>query len=98
MSKGTRKAWLMGSAMPAYPVRFCDSTEGRRVLPDILQDAFGLKGITVVHRYNRALGAVIPYDAVRMLAGYPVDDETRIRVRNAALNALDERDRLGLSS
>jgi hypothetical protein len=91
MAKGTRKQWLLGSTVPAYPVRFCTTTEGRQELPNILQDSFGMKSITGVHRYGRMLGAIIPMDAVRLLAGFPdaVDDETRLRIKNAALNLLE---------
>lgn len=88
----------MGSATPAYPVRFCPSTEGRQILPDILQDTYGFKSFTCLHRYDRALGTIVSYDAVLMLAGYPVDDEVRTRIMNTAQNLLAERDRLGLRS
>lgn len=86
----TKKQWLLGSSAPAYPARFCSTTEGRQGLPDILQDAFGLKSITGFHRYGRALGAIIPIEAVRLLAGYgaSVDEETKLRIRNSALNLL----------
>ena len=93
MAKGTRKQWLMGSTTPAYPVRFCSTTEGRQELPSILQDSFGMKSITGLHRYGRMLGAIIPIEAVRLLAGFPdaVDDATRLRIKNAALNLLENR-------
>jgi hypothetical protein len=80
----TRKKWLLGSAAPASPARFCSTTEGRQGLPDILHDSFGLKSITGFHRYGRALGAIIPIEAVRMLAGYPdtVDEGTKLRIQN----------------
>ncbi len=91
MPSGNRKQWLLGSATPTFPARFCSTSEGRRMFPDILQDAFGLKSITGFHRYGRTLGAIIPIEAVRLLAGYPdaVDDDTKVRIRNAALNLLE---------
>lgn len=98
MTSKTKKVWLMGSATPAYPARFCSYTEGRQVLPDILQDAYGLNSITGVHRYGQTRCAVVSLDAVRMLAGYPVENEVRIRIANASQNLIKERDRLGLRS
>jgi hypothetical protein len=78
--------------MPAYPSRLCSTTEGRQTFPDIMQDAFGLKAITVFHRYGRPLGAAIPFEAVCLLAGYTdlVDEETKLRIRNAALSLVTE--------
>jgi hypothetical protein len=69
----TRKKWLLGSAAPASPARFCSTTEGRQGLPDILHDSFGLKSITGFHRYGRALG----------------DEGTKLRIQNSALNLLE---------
>jgi len=91
MTQNTRKQWLLGCSTPAYPARFCTTTEGRQELPSILQDAFGLKSITGFHRYGRTIGAVIPIEAVRLLAGYAdtVDDEIKIRIRNSALNLIE---------
>ena len=96
MTKGMNKQWLLGSTTPAYPVRFCTTTEGRQQLPSILQDSFGLKSITGLHRYGRPLGAIIPIEAVRLLAGFPdaVDDATKLRIKNTALNLLEIRNDL----
>ncbi len=88
------KQWLLASAMPAYPVRICSTSEGRQTFPDILKDTFGLKSITVFQRYGRTLGAAIPMEAVRLLAGFPdtVDDEMKLRIRNAARTLLKEQE------
>lgn len=82
---------LPAVAEPAYPARLYTTSEGRQVFPDILQDAFGEKAITGFHRYGRVLGAVVPMEAVMLLAGQPVDEEAGLRLRNAAQALLEER-------
>jgi hypothetical protein len=82
------KETLPQVSVPTYPARLYTTTEGRQFFPDILQDAFGEKGVTGFHRYGRLMGAVIPLEAITLLAGGEVDEETRIRLQNAAHNLL----------
>lgn len=67
------------------------TTDGRQRFPDILQVTYGDKAVIGFDRYGRAIGAVVPVEAVRMLAGKAefVDDDVRQRIQRAA-NALLE--------
>lgn len=80
------------------PACFVTSTEGRQRFPEIMQDVFGEKAITGFHRYGRALGAVIPLEAVRLLAGcaHAVDPAMRKRIRATARALLKEQEEQGL--
>lgn len=62
------------------------TTDGRQRFPDILQVTYGDKAVIGFDRYGRALGAVVPVEAVRMLAGFSdnVDDDVRQRIQRAA--------------
>ena len=62
------------------------TTDGRQQLHDILQDIYGDKAVIGFDRYGRVLGAVVPMEAVAMLAGHTehVDDYTRNRIEKAA--------------
>jgi len=44
------------------------TTEGRRRFPDFIQDSYGSKTITGFDRYGRFLGAIVPPEAVFLLA------------------------------
>lgn len=65
------------------------TTDGRQRFPDILQVTYGDKAVIGFDRYGRTLGAVVPVEAVLMLAGHAahVDDDVRARIQRAA-NAL----------
>ena len=54
----------------APQARLFSTTEGRQRFPDLLQTCFGDKAVIGFDRYGRALGAVVPMEAVRLLAGY----------------------------
>ncbi len=85
-----RKFWVEQKTTPAYRARLCSAAEGRNSLPDILQDAACDKTITGVTRYMHPLVAVVPIEAILLLAGEldTVDEATRIRIQNSALNLL----------
>lgn len=59
--------------------RIVSTSEGRQRFPDLLQTCFGDKAVIGFDRYGRALGAVVPMEAVRLLAGY--DDSVDPHVR-----------------
>ncbi|KND51533.1 MAG: hypothetical protein AB202_03110 [Parcubacteria bacterium C7867-007] len=85
-----KKKLLAEKVVPAYSAQLYSSTEGRQFFPDILQDAFGEKTITGFHRYERVLGALIPMEALLMLAGcdQEIDEGMKLRIKNAARNLL----------
>lgn len=62
------------------------TTDGRQRFPDILQVTYGDKAVIGFDRYGRTLGAVVPVEAVLMLAGHSehVDDDVRARIKRAA--------------
>lgn len=68
------------------------TTDGRQRFPDILQVTYGDKAVIGFDRYGRALGAVVPMEAVRMLAGLDsdVDEDIRSRIERAATALLAE--------
>jgi hypothetical protein len=59
--------------------RLLSTTEGRQRFPDLLQTCFGDKAVIGFDRYGRALGAVVPMEAVRLLAGYDEAVDPRVR-------------------
>jgi hypothetical protein len=91
MAQRTSKKPLRSSALPANIARVYSTTEGRQRFPDILQEVFGEKSIAGFERYGRRLGALIPMEALLLLAGRGsmLDKETRIRIQNAASSLLD---------
>lgn len=68
------------------------TTDGRQRFPDILQVSYGEKAVIGFDRYGRALGAVVPMEAVLMLAGSTdkVDKGVRDRIERAAQALLDK--------
>lgn len=66
------------------------TTEGRQRFPDFLQTTFGDKAVIGFGRYGRALGAVVPMEAVRLLAGFSesVDEDVRRRIQRTAQSLL----------
>jgi hypothetical protein len=62
------------------------TTDGRQRFPDILQVSYGEKAVIGFDRYGRALGAVVPMEAVLMLAGKTenVDEGVRDRIERSA--------------
>lgn len=90
MAKNSSWELLPENATPAFPARLCTTSEGRQNFPDIIQDAYGEKCLTGFNRYGRFLGAVIPREALMILAenDATVDDTTRLRIKNAARNLL----------
>ncbi len=76
-----------GASAPASDdVLLYSTTEGRQRFPDILQFSYGDKAVIGFDRYGRALGAVVPIEAVRILAGYgeTVDDDVKRRMERTA--------------
>jgi hypothetical protein len=67
-----------------------DTSYGRAHLPEVLQASLGEKSIVGFDRYDRVVGAMVPIEAVRILAGYPdhVDPDVQERIRRAALKLL----------
>lgn len=59
--------------------RLISTTEGRQRFPDLLQTCFGDKAVIGFDRYGRALGAVVPMEAIRLLAGYDQSVDPRVR-------------------
>jgi len=86
-SKSTASHRTSGKVQIVY-----STTDGRQRFPDILQVTYGDKAVIGFDRYGRALGAVVPVEAVRMLAGYSnhVDDDVRARIKRAAMALLAE--------
>lgn len=83
---------LKSGAMPGRKQRIVYSTtDGRQRFPDILQTSYGDKAVIGFDRYGRALGAVVPMEAVQMLAGATdnVDEDIRGRIQRAAQALLD---------
>ena len=72
--------------------RLVSTTEGRQRFPDLLQTCFGDKAVIGFDRYGRALGAVVPMEAVRLLAGYDqaVDPGVRDTITRTARALLRE--------
>jgi hypothetical protein len=69
------------------------TTDGRQRFPDILQVSYGEKAVIGFDRYGRPLGAVVPMEAVRMLAGKTdVDQGVMAIIKRAAENLLSEVD------
>lgn len=68
------------------------TTDGRQRFPDILQVSYGEKAVIGFDRYGRALGAVVPMEAVLMLAGKTedVDEDVKLRIERAAQKLLQE--------
>lgn len=68
------------------------TTDGRQRFPDILQVTYGDKSVIGFDRYGRALGAVVPIEAVRILAGRhdAVDERLRDHIERAASALLAE--------
>lgn len=68
------------------------TTEGRQRFPDILQTTFGEKAVIGFDRYGRALGAVVPMEAVRLLAGLDncVDEHVQAHIKRTALKLLQQ--------
>jgi len=64
------------------------TTEGRARLPDFLQMCFGEKAVIGFERYGRVVGAVVPIELVKIVAGEEVDADTRARVRRSAQRLL----------
>jgi len=74
-------------AIPAQDKKIVYSTtDGRQQLHDILQDTYGEKAVIGFDRYGRVLGAVVPMEAVVMLAGQQgqVDGDMQRRIQRAA--------------
>ena len=67
------------------------TTEGRQKFPDILQTSYGDKSVIGFGRYGRALGAVVPMEAVRVLAGFDdcVDEDVKRRIQRTARSLLE---------
>lgn len=68
------------------------TTDGRQKFPDILQVSYGEKAVIGFDRYGRALGAVVPMEAVKMLASgvaAAVDEDIQRRIQRAAQLLLD---------
>lgn len=65
------------------------TSEGRQRFPDILQTSFGDKAVIGFDRYGRALGAIVPIEAVMLLAGGHVDEDIRKRIQDGAKLLLD---------
>lgn len=80
-----------GSGPAKGPKLVYSTTDGRQRFPDILQVSYGEKAVIGFDRYGRALGAVVPMEAVQMLAGQlgTVDDDVRERIERAARALLD---------
>jgi hypothetical protein len=67
------------------------TTDGRQRFPDILQTSYGEKAVIGFDRYGRALGALVPMEAVQILAGAmeSVDEDIRGRIQRAAQALLE---------
>ena len=70
--------------------RLYSTSEGRARFPDILQSSYGDKAVVGFGRYGRALGALVPMEAVRLLAGFDesVDEDVRKRIIRTARSLL----------
>ncbi len=68
------------------------TTEGRRRFPDFIQDSYGTKTITGFDRYGRFLGAIVPPEAVFLLAdeGAEIDEFAKQRIRECARQLIRE--------
>lgn len=88
------KAKTGGSPSRATKIVY-STTDGRQRFPDILQVSYGEKAVIGFDRYGRALGALVPMEAVQMLAGNinNVDEDIVGRIQRAAralLLSMDE--------
>ena len=71
----------------------CFSTsEARQKFAEIIQDTYGDKAIVAFERYGKPLGALVPMEALLLLAGgaHGIDSATEGRVRDSAYNVLVE--------
>lgn len=68
------------------------TSQGRAIFPELLQSAFGDKRVIGFDRYGRIMGAVVPIEAVRLLAGLEADveEDTRMRIIKAARALLSQ--------
>lgn len=68
------------------------TTEGRRRFPDFIQDSYGSKTITGFDRYGRFLGAIVPPEAVFLLAEEDdeIDEFARHKIRESARKLIRE--------
>lgn len=68
------------------------TTEGRRRFPDFIQDSYGSKTITGFDRYGRFLGAIVPPEAVFLLAqdDADIDEFAKRRIRECARQLIRE--------
>jgi hypothetical protein len=66
------------------------TSEGRQDFPDLVQKSYGEKSILGFNRYGRFLGALVPPEAVMLLADEQVDDATRKRIRAFASKLMTE--------
>lgn len=83
------KSNLLHSKTNASPV--VPTTHGRKHFPDLIQDSYGNKSITGFDRYGRFLGAIVPPEAIYLLAEEgEVDDYARERIKSYAKVLLDE--------
>lgn len=68
------------------------TTEGRRRFPDFIQDSYGSKTITGFDRYGRFLGAIVPPEAVFLLADEDaeIDEFAKKKIRECARELIRE--------
>ena len=77
-----------GKSSPSAPSLVYSTTIGRAKFAEFLQMTFGEKTVFGFDRYGRALGALVPMEAVKMLAGREVDPDVRRRIERSAQELL----------
>ena len=68
------------------------TSEGRQKMADLLQQTYGDKAVIGFDRYGRYLGALVPIEAVQMLAGEGdrIEDDVKERIRRSSLYLLQK--------
>lgn len=61
---------IASAALAQQRGKLLSTSDGRKQFPALLQTCYGHKAVIGFDRYGLALGAVVPMEAVRLLAGF----------------------------
>lgn len=83
---------ILPSQMRSSKAIFLSTAAGIQFFPDVIQDACGEKQFTGFYQHGRVLGAIIPFEAVYLLAGRgeEIDSGIRNRIQEGAQKLLEE--------
>lgn len=85
----TRTSRGKGAGEKSPPLVY-STTIGRAKFPEFMQLSYGEKAVIGFDRYGRILGAIVPVEAVKVLAGREreVDPHVRAQIERAAAHLL----------